>query len=149
MSAYDKTYSEGSSKYGDIINLPHHVSNRHPQMSFYDRAAQFAPFAALTGHDAAIRETARLTDRRIELDENVKAELNDKLCRLRELLAESAVPPQAAFTYFLADEKKSGGEYLTVKGAVRKLDEFARVIVMSDGKLIPIDDVVGIGEIGE
>jgi hypothetical protein len=137
-----------SGKYDDIINLPHHVSNRRPQMSRYDRAAQFAPFAALTGHDAAIRETARLTDRRVELDENVQAELNDKLCRLRGLLGK-AEPPQVRFTYFRADEKKSGGAYVTVTGAVRKLDEYARVIVMADGRRIAIDDVVEIGEIGE
>ena len=92
--------------YDDIIDLPHHVSETHPPMSRADRAAQFSPFAALTGYDAAVRETARMTERRIELDEGVKAELNARLNCILEHLSEH---PQVSITYFMPDEKKSGG----------------------------------------
>ena len=113
--------------YDDIIDLPHHVSETHPPMSRADRAAQFSPFAALTGYDAAVRESARVTEQRIELDEGVKAELNARLNCILEHLSEH---PQVSITYFMPDEKKSGGAYRTVTGAVRKLDSFAKTLTL-------------------
>ncbi|MDD7222172.1 MAG: hypothetical protein PUH09_07630 [Eubacteriales bacterium] len=125
--------------YDDIIDLPHHVSETHPPMSRADRAAQFSPFAALTGYDAAVRETARVTERRIELDEGVKAELNARLNCILEHLPEH---PQVSITYFVPDEKKSGGAYRTVTGAVRKLDSFAKTLTLVDGTVVPMEEMV-------
>ncbi len=126
-------------KYNDIIDLPHHVSETHPPMSRADRAAQFSPFAALTGYDAAVRETARVTERRIELDEGVKAELNARLNCILEHLSEH---PQVSLTYFVPDEKKSGGAYRTVTGAVRKLDSVAKNLTLADGTVVPMEEMV-------
>lgn len=126
-------------KYDDIIDLPHHVSGTHPPMSRADRAAQFSPFAALTGYDAAVRETARVTERRIELDEGVKAELNARLNCILEHLSEH---PQVSLTYFVPDEKKSGGAYRTVTGTVRKLDSFAKTLTLTDGTVVPMEEMV-------
>ena len=126
-------------KYDAIIGLPHHVSKKHPPMPMEKRAAQFAPFAALTGHAAAIRETARLTDQKIELDDAMKLEISD---RLRELADRLPDAPPVAITYFLPDAYKSGGSYVDAVGTVRKLDAYARMIVMQDGRKIPIDDVL-------
>ena len=125
--------------YDDIIDLPHHVSETHPPMSRADRAAQFSPFAALTGYDVAVRETARVTERRIELDEGVKAELNARLNCILEHLPEH---PQVSITYFVPDEKKSGGAYRTVTGAVRKLDSFAKTLPLVDGTVVPMEEMV-------
>ena len=125
--------------YDDIIDLPHHVSETHPPMSRADRAAQFSPFAALTGYDAAVRETARVTERRIELDEGVKAELNARLNCILEHLSEH---PQVSLTYFVPDEKKSGGAYRTVTGTVRKLDGFAKTLTLADGTVVPMEEMV-------
>ena len=125
--------------YDDIIDLPHHVSETHPPMSRADRAAQFSPFAALTGYDAAVRETALVTERRIELDEGVKAELNARLNCILEHLSEH---PQVSITYFMPDEKKSGGAYRTVTGAVRKLDSFAKTLTLVDGTVVPMEEMV-------
>ena len=125
--------------YDDIIDLSHHVSETHPPMSRADRAAQFSPFAALTGYDAAVRETARVTERRIELDEGVKAELNARLNCILEHLPEH---PQVSITYFVPDEKKSGGDYRTVTGAVRKLDGFAKTLTLVDGTVVPVEEMV-------
>lgn len=126
-------------KYDDIIDLPHHVSETHPPMSRADRAAQFSPFAALTGYDAAVRETARVTERRIELDEGVKAELNARLNCILEHLSEH---PQVSLTYFVPDEKKSGGAYRTVTGTVRKLDSVAKNLTLTDGTVVPMEEMV-------
>ena len=125
--------------YDDIIDLPHHVSETHPPMSRADRAAQFSPFAALTGYDAAVRESARVTEQRIELDEGVKAELNARLNCILEHLPEH---PQVSITYFVPDEKKSGGAYRTVTGAVRKLDGFAKTLTLVDGTVVPVEEMV-------
>ena len=122
--------------YDDIIDLPHHVSETHPPMSRADRAAQFSPFAALTGYDAAVRETARVTERRIELDEGVKAELNARLNCILEHLPEH---PQVSITYFVPNEKKSGG---TVTGAIRKLDGFAKTLTLVDGTVVPVEEMI-------
>lgn len=124
--------------YDDIIDLPHPTSTKHPRMPASDRAAQFSPFAALTGHEAAIRETARLTDRRVELDEDEKAELDVRLRVLADHLPER---PEVRITYFQADRRKEGGSYETAVGAVKKLDEVERAVVMTDGRRIPIDDI--------
>lgn len=128
-------------KYDDIINLSHHVSANHPHMSALDRAAQFSPFAALTGHDAAIRETARLTDSLMELTEEGKELLDERLQMLRVHLAER---PEVTFTYYEPDEKKSGGEYITVHGRVKKLNELEHQIVLEDGSIVPIENLFAV-----
>ncbi len=127
--------------YEDIINLPHHTSASRPHMSVYDRAAQFSPFAALTGYDAAISETARLTDQKIELDEYTKAGLSERLCMISDMRDRRT---EVSITYFVPDNKKSGGEYITVSGCVRKIDEHDRTVVMQDATKIPIDDILEI-----
>lgn len=127
--------------YEDIINLPHHVSTKRPQMSMLDRAAQFAPFAALTGYDAAIKETGRLTDEKIEMDEESLNMLNMKFQLLVEVLDENQ---EVSFTYFKPDERKAGGAYVTATGIVKKVDDYERLITMKDGTKIPINDVYSI-----
>ena len=127
--------------YEDIINLPHHVSKTRPQMSMLDRAAQFSPFAALTGYDAAIKETGRLTDEKIEMDEDRKAVLDMKQAYLIEMLDEQ---PEISITYFQPDTKKSGGAYVTVTGNLKRFDEYERLLILTDGKKIPIDDIADI-----
>lgn len=129
------------SEYEDIIHLPHHVSKKHPQMSMRDRAAQFSPFAALTGYDAAVEETARLTHRRLELDEYEVQQLDERIRKIFQHLQEH---PDISITYFLPDEKKDGGEYMTVTGRVKKIDQYERRIILMDGTLIPIKEVIGI-----
>ena len=124
--------------YEDIINLPHHVSKTRPQMSMLDRAAQFSPFAALTGYDAAIKETGRLTDEKIELDEEALTALDMKYQLLINALDDA---PEVTITYFQPDERKAGGKYITATGAVKKVDDFERRITMQDGTKIPMDDV--------
>ena len=128
-----------NSKYNEIMSLPHHVSKTHPQMPMSDRAAQFSPFAALTGYDSAIRETGRLTDERIELDAGALMALNMRYQLLMDSLKES---PEVRITYFKPDERKSGGAYLTVSGIVKKVDDYERMITMRDGVVIPLDDVL-------
>ena len=127
--------------YDDIINLPHHVSSTRPQMSMIDRAAQFSPFAALTGYDAAIKETGRLTDEKIELDEEALSNLNMKFQILFEKLDEQ---PDIAITYFKPDETKSGGAYLTTTDKIKKIDEYERIITTANGTKIPMDDVISL-----
>ena len=126
---------EKKSKYEDIIDLPHHVSYRHPRMSRIDRAAQFAPFAALTGYEAAVRETARLTEGQKELDETALAVLNEKLRLLADFLEDR---PQISITYFRPDERKKGGAYLSAEGAVKAVDEYAHTVTMENGTVIPM-----------
>lgn len=127
--------------YDDIIGLPHHVSNKHSRMKRLDRAAQFSPFAALTGYGAAIEETARRTGERLELDEYEKAVLNGRLQTIAKRLSER---PEAAITYFRPDEKKEGGAYVTAAGPVKKLNAYERIVVMADGTRIPIEDIIDI-----
>ncbi len=124
--------------YDDIINLPHHESTKHPKMPASDRAAQFLPFAALTGHDAAVREAARLTDARMIPDEDRKEELDDRLQMLREQMMQR---PTAAITYFVSDARKDGGSYLTVTGVIGKIDETGQQIIMENGSVIPMNDI--------
>lgn len=128
-------------KYNEIMGLPHHVSKNRPQMPMSDRAAQFAPFAALTGYDAAIKETGRLTDERIELDVEALSALDMKYQILMEALDEA---PEVTITYFQPDERKAGGKYVSAVGAVKKIDDFERRITMRDGTRIPMDDVLSI-----
>ena len=128
-------------QYNDILNMPY--PNPEIEKDFPDkilRAAQFAPFAALTGHDEAIEETARLTDSKVELDEDKKAELNDKL----QFLNNSDVDEEVSITYFVPDKKKSGGAYITKRGIALKVREYEKDIVMEDGTEIPIDDIFAI-----
>ena len=124
--------------YDDIIDLPHHVSTTRPRMSRLDRAAQFAPFAALTGYGAAIKETARLTDERAELGEYELMELNAGIHMLMECIDEH---PQVKITYFKPDERKDGGAYLTVKSRAKRLNEYERFILLEDETEIPFDDI--------
>ena len=128
-------------KYDDIINLPHHVSKKHPQMSLLDRASQFSPFAALTGHGDAVAEIERLTDERIELDENTLEKLDLKLQVLRDGLKEK---PIIEFTYFVPDERKQGGSYEKVVGTIKKIDMYEHSVVMDNGIRISINDLVSI-----
>lgn len=123
--------------YDDIINLPHHVSARHPQMSLYNRAAQFAPFAALSGHDAAIEETARLTDVQRELTQGERDVLNRKL----NCLLQRDDSPIVEITYFRHDRRKSGGRYCTVTGTIKKVDDIGGRLLLTDGTAIPLSTV--------
>lgn len=129
----------GMHDYKDIIDLPHPVSSRHPRMALVDRAAQFAAFAALSGYEAAVKETARQTDKKVELSETEINMLNVKLQMLQEHLTEQ---PEVSVTYFIPDEKKTGGAYQTVCGFVRKVDPFARVLALTNGMEIPLDAVM-------
>ena len=128
-----------SGKYDDIINLPHPTSAKHPRMPISDRAAIFSPFAALTGHGDAIRETARLTDQRMELDEDTRAELDRRQAVLLEHIDEQ---PEVTVTWFQPDERKDGGSYVTVTGRLKRIDPVERIMTLQDGTSIPLEDVV-------
>ena len=130
-----------SGPYDDIIHLSHPTSKNRPRMSIHDRVAQFSPFAALSGHAAAIAETARLTDRKLELDEDTKAELDRRQAILLEHISER---PEITVTWFRPDERKSGGAYITTTGRLKKIDEIERVLVLTDGARIPLEDVAGL-----
>ena len=126
-------------KYDDIINLPHHVSSRHPQMPMMNRAAQFSPFAALTGYDDAIRETARLTDEKIELDEYEKEELDRKIQWIGSHLDEH-IP--VSITYFQPDDRKAGGTYEEIIDTIRKINVYEHEILLTKGTKIPIMNIL-------
>lgn len=128
-----------SGPYDDIINLSHPTSAKHPRMSISDRAAIFSPFAALTGHAAAIQETARLTDQKIELDEDTKAVLDLKQQILADKIDER---PEISVVWFRPDEKKDGGQYITTTGHLKKIDYVERTLCLADGTAIPLDDVL-------
>ncbi|OUP64165.1 hypothetical protein [Sellimonas sp.] len=125
-------------KYDDIINMSHHVSDSRPRMSMLDRAAQFSPFATLTGYDAAVKETARLTDNRIGLDEYEKTALDEKL---RIALEHSEA--EITILYFKPDERKAGGAYISATGRIREIDDYERMVILHDGLKIPIEDIYG------
>ena len=127
-----------NNRYDEIMNLPHHVSKTRPQMPMSDRAAQFAPFAALTGYDSAIKETGRLTDERIELDEEALTALDRKYQLLMEALDDA---PEVTIIYFQPDARKAGGQYVSATGTVKKVDTFGRRIILQDGTRIPLDSV--------
>ena len=124
--------------YEDIVDLQHHVSSKHPQPTMADRAARFAPFAAITGYEEMVLEEARVTDDRIEMDESSKAALNEKLNMILEFLDEQ---PEVSITYFEPDKRKAGGAYITVTGTVKRIDEYEHLVIMTDGKKINIDDI--------
>ncbi len=127
--------------YDDIIHLPHHVSDKRPQMPMQDRAAQFSPFAALTGYSEAVAETARLTDEKMELDETEQAVLDRKQRILMDALSEH---PAITVTYFQKDERKAGGAYRTVSGKLKKIDEFERTLILTNGEQIRTGDICDI-----
>ena len=128
-------------KYDDIIDLPRHKSSTRPPMPREKRAAQFGPFAALTGHEEAIKETARLTERKVELDESMKAILDEKLKIIKRDLVNK---PYVEITFFKPDKRKDGGFYHSIKGRVKKIDQHNRSILMEDKKSIEIDEIIEI-----
>ena len=130
-----------SGPYDDIIHLPHPTSSKHPRMPIADRAAIFSPFAALAGHSAAIAETARLTNQKAELDEDARAELDRRQAVLLEQIGQQ---PEVTVTWFQPDERKDGGAYVTTTGWLKKIDEIERVLVLTDGTRIPLEDVAGL-----
>jgi len=133
--------------YDDIIHLPHYEPRNHPRMEMSKRAAQFMPFAAVTGHADAIAETGRITDEKIIMEEDDLAGLDRKLTRLRDMLHDQ---PDISIIYFVKDAAKDGGEYRRITGAVRKIDDYERRIVMTDGEIIELDDILEIdGDIFE
>ena len=127
--------------YDDIINLEHHKSKKHPPMSLYARSAQFAPFAALTGYEDAVRETARETTERIDIDDEIKAILDGKIQILLEQIKKR---PEVSITYFINDLKKEGGAYITVEGIIKKIDTYNQKIVLVNKTEIPINDIIDI-----
>ena len=140
-----------TNKYDDIINLSHHVSAKRPHMAREDRAAQFAPFAALTGHGESVTEAARLTGQRIELDEYEKELLRGRLqylCGCVEGWNAAGLPaeerPETEITYFLPDLLKEGGQYVTVTAPVKKIDLYARQLVLAEGTEVPMDEIIRI-----
>ncbi len=134
-------YYKDANRYDDIINLPHHQSTERAHMSLHDRAAQFAPFAALTGHEEAVEETARLTDDKIILDETVIEKINQKLYDIIQHLPEKRI---VSITYFRPDTLKKGGAYLTDVGTVKKIDENIKKVFMDSGMEIDMEQIVGI-----
>lgn len=127
--------------YENIIDLPHHTSDKHPRMSHENRAAQFSPFAALTGYNAEINETARLTDEKLELSEDRINDINTKLQIIMDNIDEY---PEVTVEYFVPDEKKSGGSYIKIIGNIRRIDEHERILIMKDNHTVPIDDIYSI-----
>lgn len=127
--------------YEDIVDLPHHISKKHPQPTMADRAARFAPFAAITGYEEMVLEEARVTDERIEMDESSKAALNEKLNIILEFVDEQ---PEVSITYFEPDKRKSGGAYVNITGIVKRIDEYEHFVIMTDGKKIRIEDIFAI-----
>lgn len=125
--------------YFEILSRIHPTSKKHSRMSRMNRAAQFAPFAALTGYEESIEETARLTDRRIELSEYEIEELNAKLNFIQEHIKER---PEVTITYFQSDERKEGGSYITVTGKVRRIDEVNRILVFDDERTVAINAII-------
>ncbi len=126
--------------YDDIINLKRPVS-KHPKMSLYQRSAQFAPFAALTGYEGQVKETARLTDKKIELDEEVKVMLDMKIQVIQEMLSNN---PELEITYFISDSKKKGGRYDTIIDSIKKIDNYKQQFIMKNGLIIDIKEIINI-----
>ncbi len=128
-------------KYEDIIDMPHHVSPTRAHMSMVNRGAQFSPFAALTGYDAAIAETARLTDTRALADEQWDAELDEKI---RRIMAQQQMHPQVTVTVFRPDDRKAGGAYVALTGTLKRVDSSLRVLFFTDGREINLEDIADI-----
>ena len=134
-----------NNKYQDIINLPHYEPKKHPRMSMESRSAQFAPFAALTGYEDAVIETGRLTQNKIELDNEQKLSINNKL---QYVLEKIKLKPEIIFTYFVYDDKKIGGKYVEKIGVVKKIDMVEQYVMLIDKTKIPILEIINItGEI--
>ena len=127
------------SRYDDIINLPHHVSPTRQRMSMHDRAAQFAPFAALVGYDEAVAETARLTESRPELDEQEQRAINERLAYIADHIHEQ---PEVRIKYFVSDERKSGGAIVEVSGKVKKISDADATVTLADGCKIRLSAIV-------
>lgn len=127
--------------YEAIVNLPPHISKKHPQPTMMDRAARFAPFAAITGYEEMVLEEARITEERIDLDEGALSILNEKLNMIQEFIDEE---PEVTITYFEPDKKKSGGAYIDITGTVKKIDEYECLVIMTDGKKIRVEDIYGL-----
>ena len=130
--------------YEDIINMPHHVSTKHPQMSLHDRSAQFAPFAALVGFDDMVEETARIVDKKIEVNEEQKEKLDLKL---KEIKQKINLKPIVTITYFVPDKFKEGGKYVTVTEKIKKIDEYKKQIILEKNMEIQIENILKIGEV--
>lgn len=128
-------------KYDDIIDLPHHVSKTRKPMSLYNRAAQFAPFAALTGYDDAIEETARLTETKVELSDELKNDLNQKINFIKNNIK---VHPEITIKYFVRDNKKSGGIYKSLTSIIKKVDDFNKCLIFADNTNVYFDDIISI-----
>lgn len=133
------------SRYDDIINLPHHVSTNHPRMSMHDRAAQFAPFAALVGYDDAVAETARLTESRPELDEQEQRELNARLCELADHIQDY---PEVRIRYYVPDARKSGGAIIEICDKAVKISAETGILTLADKRTVSISSIVEIELIG-
>ena len=129
------------SKYDDIINMSHHISKKHPRMSLENRSAQFAPFAALTGYEDEVEETARITDKRIEITDEIKSKINMKLQIIQEKIN---TKPKVTIKYFIPDNKKEGGSYKTVTSNVLKIDQYKKLVVLKDNTKIFISDIINI-----
>ena len=137
-----KPYQSGDiSPYADLLYLPHPVSQKHQPMSRQDRAAQFSPFAALSGYEAALQEAGRLTDRRMELDEEEKEKIRGRLQTVQDNIE---THPEVSFVYFVPDVKKEGGAYASATDRVKRLDEFSRMVILMDGRTIPMDEIVDV-----
>lgn len=126
-------------KYDDIINLPHYEPKYHPRMSMYKRSAQFAPFSALVGYDEQVKECSRITDKRLEIDDELKEKISNKLNKINEFIKEY---PAVEITYFIPDDKKEGGKYVTEKVNVKRIDFINRFIKLTDNKKIFLDDII-------
>ncbi len=133
--------TEAEKKYADIINMPHHISPNRPRMADIDRAAQFSPFAALTGYDSTVAEAGRLTDKKLDISEDMKTVLNEKMQMIRDYLGDQ---PIVTVTYFVPDKRKSGGAYVTVSGVVKEISEYDRAIILNDKTKIPIEQICDI-----
>ena len=132
--------TEARIKYGDIIDQEHYVDPNHPRMSRLNRAAQFSPFAALTGYEDLIDESARLTGEQVELDESKKEELGRRI----DILLRMAPSPETEITYFIRDSKKSGGRYETVRGTIKKYEALARAVILDSDTIVYIDDIIDV-----
>ena len=127
--------------YEDIVNLPRHISKVHPQATMADRAARFSPFAAISGYEDMVKEAARVTEERIDITDATKELLNEKLNMIIEFLDEE---PEVTITYFEPDKKNDGGAYISITGTVKRIDEYERIVLMSDDKKIRIDEIYAI-----
>lgn len=127
--------------YEDIINLPHHVSSKHPHMSLEERSAQFAPFAALTGYDDCVEEAARYTDDRIDISEDAREILNKKIANIIKIIDKK---PKIQVTYFVPDDKKIGGKYTTIEETIKKIDQINQELILVNGTKIKLHDIIDI-----